>query len=142
MKGNRIMQYATLKEKISAEKNARASRYAEFQALADRAREAGLQAGIEASPVPMHVIDELRGQLWRVDDGACGFAWVKVKPANSSFAIWAKARGLMSPAYGGGVDYWVTEFGQSVARKEAFANAYAAVLREAGINAYAGSRLD
>jgi hypothetical protein len=136
------MQYATLKEKISAEKNARASRYAEFQALADRAREAGIQAGIEASPVPMHVIDELRGQLWRVDDGACGFAWVTVKPANSSFGIWAKKTGLMRSAYGGGIQYWVSEFGQSVERKSAFAAAYAETLRAAGIDAFAGSRLD
>lgn len=136
------MQYATLREKIAAEKHARANRYQEFAALAERAREAGLKAGIEAAPVPMHVIDELRGQLWRVDDGACGFAWITVKPANSSFAIWAKKNGIMRPAYGGGVDYWVSEFGQSIDRKHAFAVAYAAVLRAAGINAIAGSRLD
>jgi len=136
------MQYATLREKIAAEKTLRANRYAEFEALALRAYNAGIKAGAECIPIPMDVLDRAGGELWRVDDGACGFAWVKVKPANSSFAIWAKARGLMSPAYGGGVDYWVTQFGQSVARKEAFAGAYAAVLREAGINAFAGSRLD
>jgi hypothetical protein len=44
--------------------------------------------------------------------------------------------------YGGGVTYWVSQFGQSVDRKAAFAGAFAKVLRENGIQATAGDRLD
>jgi hypothetical protein len=40
------------------------------------------------------------------------------------------------------VTYWVSVFGQSVDRKAAFAGAYAKVLRENGIQATAGDRLD
>ena len=136
------MQFSTLREKIAHESKARATRNAGFQELAQRAYEAGIKAGTECRPVPMTVINELRGELWRIDDGACGFAWVTVRPANCAFAIWAKKTGLMRSAYGGGVQYWVGEFGQSEERKSAFAGAYARVLCEAGINATSGSRLD
>jgi hypothetical protein len=136
------MEFSTLREKISHESKARAARAVEFETLIERAIAEGIRAGADCMPIPMNVIDELRGQLWRVDDGACGFAWVTVKPANCAFANWAKKAGYMRPAYGGGVQYWVSEFGQSVERKSAFAGAFARVLCEAGINAFAGSRLD
>lgn len=46
--------------------------------------------------------------------------------------------------YYGGVSIWVGGFGQSVQRKEAYANAFAEVLNERveGVRAYAGSRMD
>jgi hypothetical protein len=135
------MQYETLREKIRAEKAIRMSRYQAFQEIVEKAYWAGIEAGKNAMPVPMHVIEN-GIPIDRIDDGACGFAWVTVRPANSSFAIWAKKQGLMRPMYGGGVTYWVGVFGQSVDRKAAFAGAYAKVLRENGIQATAGDRLD
>lgn len=136
------MEFATLREKISHEKKARIARDQEYQELAARAYQAGIKAGAECRPIPMAVIDQLNGQYWRVDDGSCGFAWVTVRPANCAFAKWAQRTGIMRKAYGGGVQLWVSEFGQSEERKAAFAGAYARVLCEAGINAIAGSRLD
>jgi len=135
------MEYASLREKIRAEKAARMSRYADFKDIVDKAYQAGIEAGKSAMPIPMYVIDQ-GIPIDRIDDGACGFAWVTVRPANSSFAIWAKKQGIMRPMYGGGVTYWVSSFGQSVDRKAAFAGAYAKVLRENGIQATAGDRLD
>jgi hypothetical protein len=135
------MTYATLRERISAEKANRLQRYQEYADIVDKAYKAGIDAGKNARPIPMYVIDQ-GIPIDRIDDGACGFAWVTVRPANSSFALWAKKQGLMRPMYGGGVAYWVREFGQSVDRKSAFAGAYAKVLREHGINAIAGDRLD
>jgi len=135
------MEYTSLREKIRAEKAARMSRYAGFQDIVDKAYQAGIEAGKNAMPIPMYVIDQ-GIPIDRIDDGACGFAWVTVRPANSSFAIWAKKQGIMRPMYGGGVTYWVSSFGQSVDRKAAFAGAYAKVLRENGIQATAGDRLD
>ncbi len=135
------MEYASLREKIRAEKAARMSRYADFKDIVDKAYQAGIEAGKNAMPIPMYVIDQ-GIPIDRIDDGACGFAWVTVRPANSSFAIWAKKQGLMRPMYGGGVTYWVSQFGQSVDRKSAFAGAFAKVLRENGIQATAGDRLD
>jgi hypothetical protein len=136
------MEYASLREKISHESKARVARAMEFQALIERAIADGVRAGAHCAPISMQVLDRAGGRIWLVDDGACGFAWVTVKPANCAFANWAKKAGYMRPAYGGGVQYWVSEFGQSVDRKSAFAGAFARVLCEAGINAFAGSRLD
>lgn len=122
---------------------------ANFEALWSKAYAAGLQAGQNAIPTPMIVREgnldgsaKAGGKSWYVSEGPCGFAWVTVRPGNCAFANWAKKKGLMSRAYGGGVQYWVGEFNQSIARKEAFAYAAADVLQEAGIKAYGGSRLD
>ena len=136
------MEYASLREKIAAEKNERLERYQRFSDIVNDAIAAGEQAGVECRPIPMDVIDDARGLSWRIDDGTCGFAWITVKPANSSFAIWGKKNKILRPAYGGGVQYWVSQFGQSVERKAAFAAAFAEVLRKNGIKAYAGDRLD
>lgn len=44
--------------------------------------------------------------------------------------------------YGGGWCIWVRAYGQSMTRKEAYANHFAAKLREYGIDAHSESRLD
>lgn len=134
------MQYATLREKIAAEKAERVNRYAKYQEIIDEAYKAGIEAGKNARPIPMYVIDQ-GIPIDRIDDGACGFAWVAF-PGNTSFGKWAKKQGLARSHYPSGLCVWVSEFGQSVDRKEAFAGAYAKVLKDNGIDAYAGSRLD
>lgn len=118
-----------------------------FRDLIGKAHEAGLDAGFACRPTPMIVTDEVRKQSWRVDGGACGFAWITFK-GNTTFGRWAsKATGLpcgrIGDGYPTGKQVWVSEFGQSVDRKEAYARAFAKVLRDGGVtDAYAGSRLD
>jgi len=80
---------------------------------------------------------------WIVPDGPCGFAWVQIKPGNSRFANFLKKEDLARPdSYLGGVSIWVSAYNQSMQRKEAHARAMAEVFREAGINAWAMSRMD
>lgn len=134
------MQYETLREKIAAEKAERVNRYAKYQEIIEEAYKAGIEAGKNARPIPMYVIDQ-GIPIDRIDDGACGFAWIAF-PGNTSFGKWAKKQGLARSHYPSGLCVWVSEFGQSVDRKEAFAGAYAKVLKSNGIDAYAGSRLD
>jgi hypothetical protein len=134
------MQYATLREKIAAEKADRVNRYAKYQEIIDHAYKAGIEAGKNARPIPMYVIDQ-GIPIDRIDDGACGFAWINFA-GNTGFGKWAKKQGIARSHYPSGLCVWVSEFGQSVDRKEAFAGAYARVLKENGIDAYAGSRLD
>lgn len=145
-----MAEYGSLREKIAAEKGARKEKYAKFEAAYLKAREAGLRAGAAHNPHPM-IVQEREGpfggavkQEWFVSEGACGFAWVTIHPGNCAFANWLKKNKYASPAYGGGVQIWISEFNQSVERKEAYANAMAKVLREElGIaDIYAGSRLD
>ena len=136
-RAHRALARTAFKAKCEADKAERTERYVQFRILADKAYEAGIKAGQDAVPTPMYI----KGYE-PIVDGMCGFAWVTVHPGNCSFAIWAKKNAGYAKAYRGGVQYWVHEFNQSVARKEAFARAYADVLRTAGIEAVAGSRLD
>jgi len=80
-----------------------------------------------------------------VEDGACGFAWVKIRPANHPFVKWMHKAGKArdkGAAYNGGYDYWISDYNQSIQKKEAYAYAFADVLQKHGIKAYADSRLD
>jgi len=123
----------------------------DFQALWDKAVAAGKAAGNAAVPVPM-VVSQRANPLndnspavkeWFVADGVCGFAWVKVKPGNSAFANWLKKKGYArKDSYGGGVSISVSDYNQSMARKEAHAYAMADVFQAAGFKAYGQSRMD
>lgn len=117
-----------------------------FASIHKVAQSAGLEAGMNALPEPMMVTEsDLMGnpigRSWTVSEGACGFAWVTFA-GNTPWGRWAKAQGIASKGYPKGLQIWVSEFNQSVDRKEAYAQAYAKVLREHGIEAYAQSRLD
>ncbi len=137
------MQYATLREKIAAEKTARAEKYAGFAGLWDRARSAGRSAGEGARPAPMGIADGITGELIDiVEGGPCGFAWVTIRPGGSSFARWLAANGHARKAYGGGMQIWIGDYGQSMERKYAHACAMADTFRAAGIDASVGARMD
>lgn len=128
---------------------------AKYVSLYKVAKEAGAAAGRGAAPVPMVVgsgkslfsseLDPSK-PMYYVSEGVCGFAWVTVRPGNSKFANWLKKRGYAKPAYGGGVSIWISDYNQSMDRKEAHAYAMAKVLREGladeRVSVYAGSRMD
>lgn len=122
------------------------------------AHEAGLAAANAHKPTPMHVVeranpfDDQSAIVKRyapVMDGVCGFAWVWMK-GNTAIARLAKkaseAGALSGVNYGkgypNGITLWVTGFNQSLERKEAYARAYVATLRDAGHEAYVQSRMD
>ena len=118
--------------------------------LFGKAHAAGMAAGENARPTPMSVVrrENPFGPNSRITkryapdpEGACGFAWVNVRPGGSSFARYLKSRGY-SAGYRGGVSYWVSQFDQSYERKLAYAHAFAEILREAGVRAHVESRLD
>lgn len=125
----------------------------DFQAIYDEALIEARKAGLGCRPTPMIVgapktplgdeIDYSK-PVYYVDDGACGFAWVVVKPGNCKFAKWLTEKGLARRHYQGGVSIWVSEYGQSVERKEAHARALASALRDkTGVDKiWSESRLD
>jgi hypothetical protein len=116
-----------------------------------KAHAAGMQAASTHRPTPMVVgtplspfgggIDYSR-ETYIVSQGVCGFAWVVIRPANSAFARWAKKTHGLRSGYGGGLHYWIGDFGQAYELKLAYARAFADTLREFGIRAFADSRLD
>ena len=128
----------------------KAERDAAFRLLFAAAHAAGLAAGQAAVPVPM-VVQQHRDMLddqspirheWIVPEGVCGFAWVVIKPGNCPAANYGKTNDGFKSHYHGGVAKWISGFGQSYTRKRAYAAAFADVLHQAGINAWADSRLD
>ena len=79
---------------------------------------------------------------WIVNDGVCGFANVIIKPATSKFAKFLVANQLARKHYAGGVSMSIRDFNQSLTKKEAYAQGFAKVLRDNGIDAWAESRMD
>lgn len=139
------MTYNTLREKIAADKAQRTHDYAKYADAWRAAHDAGMAAGRAAQCEPMIVRDMQTGHVYEpVADGVCGFAWVVLRPATSRFARWASANRGARKEYGGGLCLtWVSEFGQSMTRKEAYARAFAEVLRrELNLNVHAHSRMD
>jgi hypothetical protein len=124
----------------------------EMGELFARARAAGLEAAAEVVPIPMIVVERanplddaspIMRKYAPIMDGVCGFAWIKIRPARGPFVSYLKSRGMgKADSYEGGYMLWVSEFNQSLARKEAYAGAFAMVLNAAGLNAYSMSRMD
>ena len=82
-------------------------------------------------------------ETYYVADGVCGFAWINIKPARGKFVKYLKDNDIgRKDSYYGGYTIWVSGFGQSLDRKSAYARAFAKVLNENGLKAYAMSRMD
>lgn len=118
-----------------------------------KARAAGYAAAQACVPTPMVVRQHLNPlddnspivrQYEPVMGGVCGFAWVIVKPGNCTFANWLKKKGYgRKDSYYGGVCVNVSEFGQSMEKKMAYAGAFAKVIADAGFDkVYAMDRMD
>jgi hypothetical protein len=122
-----------------------------LKSLFEQAHAAGRAAAEAVIPTPMVVValtdpfDDTSAVARRyppVMDGVCGFAWITIYPGTGKAARFAKEFYGARKAYRGGVQIWVSAYGQSMTRKEAYAEKFAAVLSAAGIKAYAGSRMD
>ncbi len=147
---NRIIGLYVAKQEAEAKKAKKALTKNQCHNIYVEAYEAGLKAGNEIG-VPKFVVGEpttpLGGDIdyskpTYVLDGLCGFAWVNIHPARGAFVTYLKSRNVGDKNYNGGYGIWINEFGQSVDRKYAFAQAFAEVLNKYGINAYGQSRLD
>jgi hypothetical protein len=136
--------------KLGATGTPKVNKSAQWAELWAKADAAGKEAVEKCVPTPMVVAQHANPlddgspvtRAWHVPQGVCGFAWVKITPGNCSFAIWAKKNLGARKDYYGGVSVWVSEYGQSMELKEAYARGAAKILQEGGIKAYAGSRMD
>ena len=113
-----------------------------------KAHEAGMAAGHGAEVAPMVICEATvfgqpipGGREYVVEGGPCGFAWITM-PGRGKHVEAAKQFGARK-GYPTGLQIRVHEFGQSLARKEKYAYAFARVLEQAGIpQVYAESRMD
>ena len=135
--------------------------------ILNEAEEAGKKALEECNPQPMVVEEHMDmfndnspvKQSWHVSDGVCGFAWINIKAKSGSNRRFINELKLLKIAsnnindftstvlfkkdsYYGGFTYWVHDGGQSMQRKEDFAHAFAAVLKEHDIDCRVMSRID
>ena len=84
-------------------------------------------------------------QLGGQDRFACGFAWVDVYKVRSNSKLGKALQAVgFRKSYTGSLQLWnPSKFGcQNIDTLETGARAYAEVLKQHGIEAYAGSRLD
>ena len=110
-------------------------------------RDAGRSVGV--NPMVVGTPTELMGneidyskKTYVVEGGVCGFAGVVIKPARGKFVSYLKSIGMGNKHYYGGWYVSVREFGQSLTRKEAYAEAFADVLKEVGMKVYVDSMMD
>lgn len=129
-----------------------------FRELCEKADAAGTAAVEVLQVIPMVVGSEttlFSGKLdytkptYFVADGLCGFAWISITPeykGNTSLGKEERkvleAMGFRKNDYEKTYQLSVSAFNQSIQKKEAYAAAYAKVLRSNGIRAYSNSRLD
>ena len=131
--------------------NAAQSAKARNKAIFVEADKAGKAAAESHTPAPMTVVQHLNPldddspvtKVYEpIMDGVCGFAWVCIRPGTSSFARYIKKNHGAHKGYPSGMDLWIGDYGQSMERKEAYARAFAAIVRDHGIQAFAQSRMD
>ena len=80
---------------------------------------------------------------YHVEDGVCGFAWVKIRPARGKFVNWLKKNKIgKTDSFEGGYMIWISDYNQSMQKKETYACVFSKVLSDNGIRAYAMSRMD
>jgi len=136
----------------------------DFRAIFFEALKAGSKEMEKCRPIPM-VVEQHENMLndnspvkqsWVVPGGPCGFAsvHVKCKGKAAKFINYLKKKGLASADindfssqwrkddYRGGYYYWVSDGGQSLAYKEAFARGMVETLQAYGIDCYMSSRMD
>lgn len=75
-------------------------------------------------------------------DGLAGFAWIVIHDARKRFPRWLKKQQFGHLGYNGGWVVHAKGCGQSFDRAKAYANAFAKVLRQNGIDCTVESRLD
>jgi hypothetical protein len=104
------------------------------------AHNAGMVALNKCVPRPM-VVNAV-DKSYYVEDGLCGFAYIIIRPARGQLISWLKKNNIGRKHYNGGYSIFVGEGDQSVAKKEAYAKAFAEVLKKYDINCHVETRLD
>ena len=109
----------------------------------DAGRSVGVSPMIVGSPsTPLGNDIDYSKKTYFVEGGVCGFAGVVIKPARGKFVSYLKRLDKGYKHYYGGYYVPVREFGQSLTRKEAYAEAFAKVLSEEGMRCYVDRRMD
>lgn len=96
------------------------------------------QAAKKCIPTPMYI----HGYEEPILEGAAGFAWIVIHDARKRFPRWLKKQQIGRLGYYGGWNIYARGCDQSFDRAKAYADAFARVLRQNGIECHVESRLD
>lgn len=108
-----------------------------WQRVFEIASAEGVAASERAVPTPMKIVG------FPVEmEGLCGYAWIRVPDARRGFARWLIKNGHARKHHGGGARISADTGSQSSDRAIAYARAFAAVLKQNGIECKVESRLD
>ena len=121
----------------------------DFAAIYEAADKAGKEAVSKATIKPMvvsahaNMMDDNSDvvESYFVADGPCGFASINF-PANTSWARWCKKNNIGSKRIGTGYYIWVSDYNQSMQKKETYARAFSKVLNDNNIKSYYTSQMD
>ena len=102
------------------------------------ASSAGERAASNCIPTPLYI----HGYEEPILDGVTGFAWIVIHDARKRFPRWLKEQRIGHLGYRGGWVVHAEGCGQSFERAKAYADTFAKVLRQNGINCTVESRLD
>lgn len=128
--------YKNWREMITQKAEEKEERNIKFQELWEKACQAGVE---EVGKAELRMVTVSGLSPFPI----CGFAWVKVYPGNCAFANWLRKNGHgETNDFGGGLSIWISQYNQSCDLKYAYAKGMAKVFADAGIKAYAESRLD
>lgn len=89
---------------------------------------------------PMDDNSSVKNQYY-VSEGLCGFASIHFK-LNTAFGKWAIKNNIAQKSCMGGGMIWISQYNQSLERKEKYASAFCKVMNENGVNCYPQSRMD
>lgn len=135
--------FSSLRERIAFETAERLAAYSKIEADLMQAHDEAYLAAQNVPVVPMVVHNPATGAVHYVEDGVCGFATIKVRPRNSRLAKYLLKRGWRSDSYSRCVYMSVQGWGQSLTRKEAYADAFAQCMTRLGhAGVTADSRID
>lgn len=130
-----------------------------FKEIVEKADAAGKEAVNKAKIIPM-IVGEAKSMFSNeidyskpteyVADGVCGFAWTYVYPEHKGNTKLGKQERKVLEALGFEQDccnpkkytLWISDFDQSMQKKEAYARAFADILSSFGIRAGSQSRMD
>lgn len=99
---------------------------------------AGEKAAESCVPTPMYI----QGYEEPIMTGRVGFAWVVIHDARKRFPKWLKRQKIGYAGYGGGWVVRAKSHGQSFEKAKAYADAFAKILQQNGIDCDVESRLD
>lgn len=109
-----------------------------FEILYDFAHREAKKAAEKVIPAPMFI----EGYIEPIMEGNCGYASIVFKDARKKFVRWLKHKNIGLEGYKGGWTIFTETHSQSYEKAKAYAETFAKILRQNGVECDVSARLD